>query len=75
MSDPERVLLYADNDREPVTVQTLDECHRAVDDLTTGGSPVAMSTALAAEWEQDRLEEQALLVELGHFDQWSLLDE
>ena len=70
MSDPDRVLLFADedcdDDREPVTVHTLEECRRAVDELLTGGPPVAMSSALSAEWDQDQLEEQAMLAKLGH---------
>ena len=70
MSDPDQVLLCADedcdDDREPVTVHTLKECRRAVDDLVTGGPPVAMSSALSDEWDQDQLEEQAMLAKLGH---------
>ena len=32
----------------------------------TGCRPVAISSALSDEWEQDPLEEQAVLAELGH---------
>ena len=68
------MLLCADEDcddeREPVTVHTLEECRRAVKDLLTGGPPVAMSAALSDEWDQDQLEEQAMLAKLGHLEEW-----
>ena len=43
--------------------------HLAVDDLLTGGPPVAMSQALSDEWDQDQLEEEAMLAKLGHLDE------